>query len=196
MDCPNHCLNQNLPPQACNIEPPCKPHCPELVVTTSAVLFSIRKLDVNKAGGSSLITNRLLKIAGTTVIYPLMRPFNLLLSTGKFPTASKKDDVVSVPKKGGSAFRPISLLPPLSKLFEKLLADHISHFMNSNRLFSDTQFGFRKQRSTEMQLLQMSHKWMQVLPERKEAAIVCSRVSCCSRVSSDQWWIMHRHHGI
>ncbi|GAU88029.1 hypothetical protein RvY_00801-1 [Ramazzottius varieornatus] len=82
MDCPSHCLNQNLPPQVCRIDPPCKPHCPELVVTTSAVLLSIRKLDVNKAGGSLLITNRLLKITGTTVIYPLMRLFNLSLSTG------------------------------------------------------------------------------------------------------------------
>ncbi|GAU91525.1 hypothetical protein RvY_03761 [Ramazzottius varieornatus] len=81
-------------------------------------------------------------------------------------------DVVAVPKKGGSAFRPISLLPPLSELFEKILADHVTHFLDSNKLYSDSQFGFRRQRSTEMQLLQMCHQFSQVLLERKEADVI------------------------
>ncbi|GAU96980.1 hypothetical protein RvY_08343 [Ramazzottius varieornatus] len=117
---------------------------------------------------SSLVTNRLLKIAGTTIFYPLSRLFNLILSTGKYPAAWKTADVVPVPKKGGSTFRPISLLPPLSKLFEKVLSDHINSFLDRNKLLSDTQYGFRRRRSTEMQLLQMSHQWSQALLERQE----------------------------
>ncbi|GAU89353.1 hypothetical protein RvY_01910 [Ramazzottius varieornatus] len=131
-----------------------KEYCEEPTVATSTLLTLIRKLDPNKAAGSSLVTNRLLKIAGTTIIYPLSRLFNLILCTGKYPAAWKTADVVPVPKKGGSTLRPISLLPPLSKLFEKVLSDHINSFLDRNKLLSDTQYGFMRRRSTEMQLFQ------------------------------------------
>ena len=45
-------------------------------------------------------------------------------------------------------FRPISLLPIISKVFEKLLFKRIEHFLNVNRVLSPSQFGFRSKRST------------------------------------------------
>ncbi|GAV00593.1 hypothetical protein RvY_11419 [Ramazzottius varieornatus] len=172
VDCPVHCKAHLPPLHVCLMEPAISPRCPDLLITTTAILAIIRKLDVNKAAGSSLITNRLLKVAGTAIVYPLPRLFNLIIQTGQFPTVWKKADVVPIPKKGGSAFRPISLLPPLSKLFEKNLADHLSNYLYQNKLFSDSQYGFRKRRSTEMQLARMSHHFPQVLLQRNEADVV------------------------
>ncbi|GAV06663.1 hypothetical protein RvY_16615 [Ramazzottius varieornatus] len=149
VECPVHC-KESQTPSACRLTSPSTVHCPELHISTSTILSNIRKLDANKAAGSSLITDRLFKIAGTSIIYPLSRLFNLILQSGKFPTSGKMADVVVVPKKGGSAFRPISLLPPLSKLFEKILSEHLSSFFISNKLLSDSQYGFRHYRSTEM----------------------------------------------
>ncbi|GAV04881.1 hypothetical protein RvY_15088 [Ramazzottius varieornatus] len=107
VDCPVH-YKAHLPPlPVCLMEPAISPRCPDLLITTTAILTITKKLDVNKAAGSSLITNRLLKVAGVAIVYPLSRLFNLIIQTGQFPTVWKKADVVPIPKKGGSAFRPI-----------------------------------------------------------------------------------------
>ncbi|GAU91566.1 hypothetical protein RvY_03794 [Ramazzottius varieornatus] len=82
-------------------------HCPPLHLTTSSILEQLRRLDMSKASGSFLITNRLLKIAGTTIMCPLSRLFNLMISKRQYPTAWKQAEVVPVPKKGSSTFRPI-----------------------------------------------------------------------------------------
>ncbi|GAU99945.1 hypothetical protein RvY_10876 [Ramazzottius varieornatus] len=172
VDCPVHCKT-HLPPLPVRLmEPAISPRCLDLLITTTAILTIVKKLDVNKAAGSSLITNRLLRVAGTAIVHPPSRLSNLIIQTGQFPTVWKKADAVPIPKKGGSAFRPISLLPPLSKLFEKILADHLSNYLYQNTLLSDSQYGFRKQRSTEIQLAQMSHHFSQVLLQRKEADVI------------------------
>ncbi|GAV08611.1 hypothetical protein RvY_18276 [Ramazzottius varieornatus] len=67
-----------------------------------------------KAVGSSLLKNALMKAAGSALVYPLTRLFNLILSTKKYPTSWRSADVLPVPKKGGATWRRISLLPPLS----------------------------------------------------------------------------------
>ncbi|GAV01058.1 hypothetical protein RvY_11827-3 [Ramazzottius varieornatus] len=154
------------------MEPEILPRCPDLLIATTAILTIITKLDVNKAAGPPLITNRLLKVTGTAIVYPLSRLFNLIIQTGQFPTVWKKADVVPIPKRGGSAFRPILLLPPLFKLLEKIFADHLSNYLYQNKLLSDSRYGFRKQRSTEMQLVQMSHHFSQVLLQKKEADVI------------------------
>ncbi|GAV07031.1 hypothetical protein RvY_16921-1 [Ramazzottius varieornatus] len=48
-----------------------------------------------------------------------------------------------------------------------------SNYLDKNNLLSDTQYGFRKQRSTEMQLLHMAHQYSQALLQRDEEDVVC-----------------------
>ncbi|GAU99857.1 hypothetical protein RvY_10797 [Ramazzottius varieornatus] len=124
------------------------------------------------------ITNRLLKIAGTSILHPLSRLFNLIVSSKQYPTAWEQADVVLIPKKVCSQFRPISLLPPLSKLFEKIATSHLTNYLNSHGLLSDSQFGFRRRRSSEMQLLLMAYHYSQALLRREEVDVVyldCSK---------------------
>ncbi|GAV04500.1 hypothetical protein RvY_14769 [Ramazzottius varieornatus] len=177
--CPRHCLPSTVSHgEPIRVEPPETPHCPPLHFTTSVILKQIQRLDSAKAAGSFLITNQVLKIAGTSVVYPLSRLFNLIVSKREFPTAWKQAEVVPIPKKGSSSFRPISLLPPLSKLFEKIVASHLRNYLDKNNLLSDTQYGFRKQRSTEMQLLHMAHQYSQAVLQRDEEDVVlldCSK---------------------
>ncbi|GAV02061.1 hypothetical protein RvY_12674-2 [Ramazzottius varieornatus] len=136
--CTQHCLpSETVHGAPINVEPPETLHCPPLQLTTSSIL-ELRRLDMSKASGSFLINNRLLKIAETTILYPLSRLFNLIISKRQYPTAWKQTEVIPVPKKGSSTFRPISLLQPLSKLFEKLVAVHLHTLGNSNHLLSDS----------------------------------------------------------
>ncbi|GAU94253.1 LOW QUALITY PROTEIN: hypothetical protein RvY_06064 [Ramazzottius varieornatus] len=177
--CPQHCPP---PANSCGepirIQSPKTPHCPPLRITTPLILEQLRRFDSSKASGSFLITNRLLKIAGTSILYPLSRLFNLIVSCKQYPTVWKQADVVPVPKKGCSQFPSISVLPPLSKLFEKIVANHLTNYLNSHGLLSDSQFGFRRRRSTEMQLLLMAHHYSQALLRREEVDAVfldCSK---------------------
>ncbi|GAU90236.1 hypothetical protein RvY_02684 [Ramazzottius varieornatus] len=102
--CSQHCLP---PAHSCGetirVQSPKTPHCPPLRIITPLILEQLRRLDSSKASDSFPITNRLLKIAGTS--YPLSRLLNLKVNSKQYPTAWKQADVVPVPKKGYSQFR-------------------------------------------------------------------------------------------
>ena len=57
-------------------------------------------------------------------------------------------------------YRPISILPVISKILEKLICDQLREFLNENNIISKQQSGFRKLYSTETSLLQTTDKWL------------------------------------
>ena len=79
--------------------------------------------------------------------------FNLCLAQGIFPDSFKIAQVIPL-FKGGTrespdSYRPISLLPAIGKVFEKIIANRITHFFDRYKLFSPCQLGFRAKLSTE-----------------------------------------------
>jgi hypothetical protein len=76
------------------------------------------------------------------------------MSSGIFPSSLKIAKVIPVFKNGDhsnfSNYRPISILPSFSKIFEKIIVERLNHYINSNNLHFDNQFGFRKNHSTYM----------------------------------------------
>lgn len=86
----------------------------------------------------------------------LVHIYNLCLSTGVFPKQMQIAKVAAIHKSGSvsdfSNYRPISILPVLSKALEKIIHCRLSNFLSKHSVLSDCQFGFRKQRSTEMAL--------------------------------------------
>jgi len=82
-------------------------------------------------------------------------------------------------------YRPtISMLPILSKLYEKTLLKRINIFINQDKLISDHQFGFRTQHSTIEQVHRVAHKIRQSL-EKKE---YCSAVFVDIQQAFDRVW--------
>ena len=75
----------------------------------------------------------------------------------QFPQELKKADVTPIFKSGDTLnpinYRPISITPALSKVFERILAKQINDYLQRNNLLSETQFGFRKGHSTTDALL-------------------------------------------
>jgi len=84
--------------------------------------------------------------------------FNLSLNSGMFPTLLKAATVVPIHKSGDSSctnnYRPISMLPILSKIFEKMMLRRLLSFVKSCGLLCDNQFGFRENHSTADALLE------------------------------------------
>ena len=77
---------------------------------------------------------------------------NQCMRVGRFPDSLKIAKIIPIHKRGDarypSNYRPISLLPYLSKVFEKIIHIRLTNYLNFNNILSPHQFGFRKQIST------------------------------------------------
>ena len=86
---------------------------------------------------------------------------NTLIRSSKFHNELKEADIVPVHKKKSKFstenYRPISILPNISKVCERCLYDQISNFFED--VFSKYQCGFRKGYSAQHCLLVMIEKW-------------------------------------
>ena len=73
--------------------------------------------------------------------------------TGSFPNLLKISKVIPLYKKDDdtnmSNYRPIALLPSISKIFEKVILLQLTKYLYENNLICEKQYGFRKNHSTE-----------------------------------------------
>ena len=120
------------------------------------------KLNDKKASGYDLISNKILK-ASCNVIAPfIVQLFNMCIRSGMFPDCFKKAQVVPLFKGGEkdsrNCYRPISLLPALGKLLEKVVSIRTTAFLKKQKVFSSHQFGFREGFSTEYAILDIYEK--------------------------------------
>ena len=94
-----------------------------------------------------MISIRMLKMSGDAIIEPLFKIFKNCFKCGKFPDNWKKGNIVLIFKKGGKQniknYRPVSLLPISSKVFEHVIYDNMSKYFLDNNLIAPKQSGFR-----------------------------------------------------
>ena len=102
---------------------------------------------------------------------PMYIIFKTPMDSGECPSLWKYADITPVYKKGdaslASNYRPISILPAMCRLFERILSDGINYFMYENRLMSDAQYGFVKGRSTELQLLHCTNSRVKAIDYKR-----------------------------
>ena len=122
-------------------------------VSTNFVLKELSRLKVTKASGPDGITARRLKDAAPVIAKPITYLVNLTISTGLIPTEWKDRRVTPICKSGArndvNNYRPISVLPPVSRIMERAIQVQFLAFLTEHDLLSDYQSGFRKKHSTE-----------------------------------------------
>jgi hypothetical protein len=121
-------------------------------VTESCVLSAINNLKSKPSCSWDLLSNKMLKAISFGILPVLTKMFNQSLLQLTFPEVYKQAKVIPVYKGKGSksnpnSYRPISLLPVISKVFEKLVYDQLLVLFNNH--ISLQQFGFRHRHSTE-----------------------------------------------
>ena len=149
-------LVSNLPQNLSNIQTSLPPSTTQSIYLSPASPFEIKKLLANlKPKNSSCIDKiptTILKTAPDNILYALTHVFNLSMLNGKFITNFKTAKVIPIFKKGNrtivSNYRPISLLPTMSKVLEKIMYNRVISFLNKLDFFYKHQYGFRKKYST------------------------------------------------
>ena len=89
------------------------------------ISYSSNNLENKRSSGHNGISNIVLKSIKNEMAKPLTLIINQMLKTGIFPNAFKKSKITPLFKKGDSSlvanYRPISLLPTMSKIFERMI---------------------------------------------------------------------------
>ena len=90
---------------------------------------------------------KILKAASVFICEPLAHIFNSCIDSKLFPDAFKHIKIIPVFKKGNKFdygnYRPICIIPTVSKIFEILINKQIYRYFEDNKLFTKNQFGFR-----------------------------------------------------
>ena len=147
-----------------------------LVITQGGVEHQLLNVDVKKSLGPDGISPYTLKRCAYQLAYPLAHLFRLCLTEQEWPYLWKWARVVAAHKKSSKSsvqnYRPISLLSVVGKIFEKIISDEVTLFLDQNFLLSDKQFGFRRERSTSDLLLHLSTPWQQSLDKGNYTYVV------------------------
>ena len=103
----------------------------------------------------------MIQLCSKSIAKPLCLLFKNCFEASTFPVEWKKGNIIPVFKKGDkqsvSNYRPISLLPIFSKIFERIIFNAIFNYMDQNRFFNTNQSGFRPGDSCIHQLISITH---------------------------------------
>ena len=109
------------------------------------------------------------------VIGDIVKPFtyicNMSFVQGVFPDQMKVAKVIPLFKSGQknvfTNYRPVSLLPQFSKILEKLFDKRLDAFIDKYELLSNSQYGFRSNRSTSLALIELLEEITTSLDNKK-----------------------------
>lgn len=123
-----------------------------LATDESEVKQIIRNLKNSNSTGWDGIPSIIFKLGVSILAAPITVICNRCFEEGSFPNALKKSVLVPIHKAGDrdeiSNYRPISLLPTLSKILEKIIDKRMKDYLRKNEILSKHQFGFRNNIST------------------------------------------------
>ena len=146
------------------------------LTSETTVLNFINSLDKASGPGISDIPTKIIKLCSSSLTPLLTNLFNAAILQSKIPNEWKFAVVTPLFKNKGDVkdinnYRGISVLPPIAKIFEKILSEQISYFFNSNMLFFAGQHGFRRNHSCETALHELLSE-LNVIRDKKMIALL------------------------
>ena len=138
-------------------------------ISEEAVMEVLNNLKQKLSCGHDGISSRLLKASKTVVCKPLTLIINQTLTSGIFPDTLKIAKIIPLFKKGDKTllenYRPISILPAISKIFERIMFNQIHNHFSMHNLFYSGQYGFRANHSTQFAALELIDRITQDLDQ-------------------------------
>lgn len=160
------------------------------IVTLKEIKSMCRnQLSNKKSPGYDLITAQVMKEMPSKAFIKLQFIINACLKTQYVPHHWKIAEVIVIPKQGKpptevTSYRPISLIPIMAKVFEKLLLKRLSKVIEERNLIPNHQFGFRNKHSTIDQVHRITDAVEKALEEKQ----VCSAIFLDVAQAFDKVW--------
>ena len=153
-------------------------HCTfELKPTSvSKVLLLLSRLCESKSTGLDRISAKLLRECADLIAESLCTIFNHSIVSGIFPDEWKLSKVIPLFKQGNRSdlnnYRPISVIPVVAKVFERIIYDQLYNYLTIHKLISRHQSGFRPLHSTVTALLEATDSWAYNIDQGNVNAVV------------------------
>ena len=124
--------------------------------TNESEVFNVINKFKNTSPGWDDLAANIIKQSSEYLVQPLVKLLNLSLSQGIVPTECKIAKVIPLYKSGDKTamnnYRPVSILPLFSKIYERVMYNRLINFFEKNNTLFDNQFGFRKNYNTSLAL--------------------------------------------
>ena len=171
-----HSIFSPIPPSVSlpqiQLEP--DPNLHSLELNESDVLKVLISLNPSKAPGPDKIPTLVLKNQANILSPSITQIFNKSLAQGKLPPSWKKANIIPIHKKGSkfqaTNYRPISLLPIISKVLERCVYNKIIEYIIPK--LADQQHGFLAGRSTTSQLMTVFTRINNILDNGDQADVI------------------------
>lgn len=159
------------------------------LVTIAEVAEEINFLNSKKAPGFDMITGTILKKLPRKGLVKLTTLINASVRLKHVPNSWKVSEIIMLPKPGKDhrsmeSYRPIALLPIMSKLFEKLILKRLNAVIEKYQLVPTHQFGFRSSHSTMDQV----HRITDIIETALERKKICSAMFLDISQAFDRVW--------
>ena len=145
-------------------------------IKKSKIVSLLSGLKLGKAPGHDGISAQILKWCIPYISAILCKIFNKCVHDGIYPDVLKIAKVTALHKGGDMTdadnFRPISILPQINKIFEKLIHQRLLSFLKKYKILSAQQFGFLKRHSTSHSLTCLYEKLIQNLENKLDTAVL------------------------
>lgn len=135
----------------------------QTLINNSIYLTPIDKIEIEKhimtlnntnAEGYDKICTKIIKACKKEISEVLAYLINLSIQSGIFPDRLKISIVKPLFKKGDKNlienYRPVTLIPIFSKLFEKVMHNKLSSFLSKYNIITENQYGFQREKSTTL----------------------------------------------
>ena len=143
----------------------------------------IRKLNKSQAFGRDTIDSSTLKLAAPIIIEVITHVINLSLCSGEFPAKWKLARVIplltskELDQHSPSSYRPISLLPVISKLAERSIQSQLLNYLEESGQLSPAHHAYRSKLSTITALIHMMDSLSIATDENQISATMCVDLS-------------------
>ena len=140
------------------------------------VIYKLRNLKDSKSSGVNHIPNKIIKLCNSIIAPILTKLYNNSIKQGIFPDILKVAQIVPIFKSGSKHkicnYRPISILPSFTKIFEKCLYEQISSYLTEKSILIPQQFGFRPNYSTSIALNDICNELLHNTEKKKISCTV------------------------
>ena len=131
-------------------------------ISDSEVLNVVKSLSKKTSLDHNGISMEIIKKVIPNIVKPFAYFCNKSFLDGYFPDSMKIARVIPIYKSGEKCrytnYRPVSLLSQFSKILEKLFETRFTNFIEKNEILSNSQYGFRSNRSTTMALIELTEE--------------------------------------